>query len=392
MKPTSEFFSTIPTTIFAVMSGLAAKHGAINLGQGFPDTDGPLWIREVAAQETISGYNQYPPLMGVQDLREAVAEDNKRFYGLDVDASSEVMVTSGATEALNCCFQGLLNDGDEAIIIEPFYDCYEPQIKIAGGTPKFVRLSPPHWSLDEAELRAAFSDKTKLIVLNTPLNPAAKVFTRDELEMIAKLLIEFDVYAICDEVYEHLLFDNRPHIPLMTLPHMRERCVRVGSAGKTFSLTGWKIGYITAPAALLKPIAAAHQFTTFTTPPNLQIAIAKGLRADDRYYAELTAQMDGGRKILSGGLGRLGFDVLPCEGTYFLTVDFARIADKLGFVGSDYDFCVWLTEKAGVTGIPMSPFYSTSTQAAPQSLMRLCFAKKDALLQKAVNRLEHALS
>jgi N-succinyldiaminopimelate aminotransferase len=384
MKPPRSFFEDMPNTIFAVMSALSTKHKAINLGQGFPDTDGPEWIRKEAAHAILEGPNQYTTMFGVPELCRAIAEANKRFYGLDIDPANEVMVTSGATEALLDCFLGLLNEGDEAIVLEPFYDCYVPQIQMAGGIPKFVRLEAPEWKLNEATLRAAFSDKTKLIVLNTPMNPAAKVFTRDELTMIASLLIEFDAYAICDEVYEHLLFDNREHIPLMSLPGMRERCVRIGSAGKTFSLTGWKIGYITASPNLLKPIASAHQFVTFTTVPALQLAVAKGLRADDNYFESLVLQMDKGRKTLSEGLARVGFDVLPCEGTYFLTVDFA----PLDFEGTDHEFCEWITEHAGVSAIPMSPFYAPQNGAPPRSLIRFCFAKKQDVLEEAIKRLD----
>ena len=387
MKPVSKQFDNIPTTVFAVFSALANKHGAVNLGQGFPDTDGPEWIREIAAKELISGSNQYPPMFGTPDLRAAVAEANKRFYGLDVDANTEVLVTSGATEALLDCCNALINDGDEVIILEPFYDSYPQQVIAAGGKPVFVRLNAPDFSITEEVLRAAFSDKTKAIMLNSPMNPAGKVFSRDELEIIAKLVLEFDAYAICDEVYEHLLFDGEQHIPLMALDSMRDRCIRIGSAGKTFSLTGWKIGYITAAPNLLKPIAAAHQFTTFTTPPNLQAAIAAALRANDDYFAALVGDMDEGRQYLADGLAKLGFDVLPCKGTYFLTCDFTAIVNIVGFTGSDYEFCEWLTEHAKVTAIPMSAFYSTDNETPPQNLIRFCFAKKHAVLAQALKNL-----
>lgn len=234
MKSHNALFADIPTTIFTVMSSLAVKHDAVNLGQGFPDTDGPSWIRDYAARAIIDGPNQYAPMMGMPALRNAVAEANKRFYGLDIDPDSEVMVTSGATEALMDSCLALLNPGDEAIVIEPFYDSYVPQIKAAGATPKFVRLQPPGWGLDADDLKSAFSSKTKLIILNTPMNPCSKIFTLEELQVIADLLIEYDAYAICDEVYEHLCFDHLAHIPLMTLPQMKERCIRIGSAGKTF--------------------------------------------------------------------------------------------------------------------------------------------------------------
>lgn len=388
MKPVNEFYNNQPTTIFAVMSALAAKHGAINLGQGFPDTDGPEWIRKAAAEALLNGPNQYPPMPGLPDLRKAVAEHNKRFYNLDIDPVTETLVTAGATEALSACCMALLNPGDEAIVIEPYYDCYVPQIIAAGGIPKFVRLSPPDWKLDEALLRAAFSPKTKLIILNSPMNPAGKVFNRAELEMIAGLVKEFDAYAVCDEVYEHLVFAPHKHIPLMTLPGMRDRTLRIGSAGKTFSMTGWKIGYVTACAALMKPVTAAHQYMTFTVNPSTQIAVAQGLRAGDDYFEDLVSGMDEGRQILAPGLKALGFDVLPCDGTYFLTVDFSKVAERVKFKGTDTEFCIWLTETAKVTAIPTSAFYHASNGPAPQNLIRFCFAKKRAILESALKNLE----
>ncbi len=388
MKPVSPLFADLPVTVFSVMSALANKHNAVNLGQGFPDTDGPEWVRQAAAKAIIDGPNQYPPMPGILALRQAVAESNKRFYGLEIDANTEVLVTSGATEALMDCCLALLSPGDEAIVIEPFYDSYPVQIKAAGAVPKYVRLVAPDWRLDEKKLRAAFSPKTKLLMLNTPMNPAAKVFTRAELEIIAKLLIEFDAYAVCDEVYEHLLFDGRDHIPLMSLPGMRERCIRIGSAGKTFSFTGWKIGYIAAPPALLKAIAGAHQYNTFATPPALQIAVAEGLRAKDDYYRGFVTQMDDGRKFLADGLARVGFSVLPCEGTYFIVADFA----PLGFTGNDFEFCEWLTIEGGVTAIPMSAFYAAENGMPPRSLIRFCFAKKREVLENALQRLDRFFS
>lgn len=387
MKPVSAFYNNQPTTIFAVMSSLAVKHGAINLGQGFPDTDGPEWIRKAAADALMNGPNQYPPMPGHADLRKAVAEHNKRFYNLDIDPMTETLVTAGATEALSACCMGLINQGDEAIVIEPYYDSYVPQIIAAGGTPKFVRLSPPDWKLDEAALRAAFSPRTKLIILNSPMNPAGKVFNADELALIAKLLEEFDAYAVCDEVYEHLIFAPHKHIPLMTLPRMRDRCLRIGSAGKTFSMTGWKIGYVTGCAALIKPVTAAHQYMTFTVNPSTQIAVAQGLRTDNGYFDELVSGMDAGRQILGPALAALSFDVLPCEGTYFLTVDFSKVADRVGFKGTDTEFCIWLTENAKVTAIPMSAFYHPDNGRAPQNLIRFCFAKKREVLLAAIENL-----
>lgn len=391
MKPRSQLFDNLPVTIFTVMSALAQKEGAINLGQGFPDTDGPEWVRKIAADALLNQPNQYPPMMGLPDLRKAVAEQHKRFYGLTIDPDKEVMIAC-ATEGLMASFMGLLSPGDEAIVIEPYFDSYVPQIRCTGATVKFVRLQPPEWNLEEKALRAAFSSKTKLLVINTPLNPAGKVFTQAELEMIAKLLVEFDAYCVCDEVYEHMVFDGRKHIPLMALPAMRERCIRIGSAGKTFSMTGWRVGYLTACPALIKPVAGAHQYITFTLPGALQAAVAAGLRAGDDYYAELIEHMQTRRDILAKGLSEAGFDVLPCHGTYFLTADFTKLADRAGFRGGDYDFCVWLNEKAKVTAIPMSPFYAPDNGAAPQTMIRFCFAKKIEVLDQAIQRLNELFS
>ncbi|NQV46452.1 MAG: aminotransferase, partial [Rhodospirillaceae bacterium] len=322
MKPANSIMSGYGTTIFTVMSQLATDHGAINLGQGFPDEDGPLDIRQKAADILISGPNQYPPMMGMAELRQAVADANKRFYGLDVDWRSEVMVTSGATEALADCLFGLIEPGDEVVLIEPLYDSYLPIIRRAGGVAKMVRIKPPGWELPKDDLAAAFSPKTKLILLNSPHNPAGKVFDADELAFIGGLLEKHDAYAVCDEVYEHLVFDGRLHIPLMTLPGMRDRCLRIGSAGKTFSVTGWKVGYVTGAASLLSAVAKTHQFNTFTTAPNLQLAAAFGLQKDDSYFNGLSKNLQAKRDRLSEGLQGLGFKTMESQGTYFLTVDF----------------------------------------------------------------------
>ena len=383
MKQANPVFASLGTTIFTVMSALANEHGAINLGQGFPDDEGPDDIREAAAKAILDGPNQYPPMMGLPALREAVGEANRRFYGLDVDWQKEVMVTSGATEALHDSITALLQAGDEAILIEPCYDSYRPVIEAAGATVKTVALQPPHWSLSAEALDAAFSEKTKLIVLNTPMNPIGKVFAKDELEAIARLLEKYDAYAVCDEVYEHLVFSGHTHIPLMTLPGMRERCVRIGSAGKTFSLTGWKVGYVTAPAALMEVIAKTHQFVTFTTPPGLQSAIAYGLGKGDDYFAGLAGSLEEKRDLLSKGLVDAGFDVLPADGTYFVTADFR----PLGFNGTDEEFCKEITEHAKVAAVPMSAFYSGDSPNVPRHLARFCFCKQDGILTEASKRL-----
>ena len=380
MKPANTFVSSLGTTVFTVMSQLAVEHQSINLGQGFPDGNGPADVREKAAQYLSDQPNQYPPMMGVPDLRQAVAAHAKRFYSLDVNWQQEVMVTSGGTEALAACFFGLINPGDEVVLIEPLYDSYLPIVRLAGGIPKLVRLTPPHWDLPREELAAAFSSKTKAIVVNSPMNPAGKVFTRDELAFIAELVEKHDTYAICDEVYEHLTFDGRAHIPLITLPGMRERCLRIGSAGKTFALTGWKVGYVTGAPALLQPAAKAHQFLTFTTPPNLQRAVAYGLGKDRAYFSALAEDLQKKRDLLARGLRKLDFGVLDTQGTYFVSADFK----SFGFKGDDVAFCRHITTEAGVTAIPVSAFYEGT---GPDNFIRFAFCKDDATLHEALNRL-----
>jgi aspartate/methionine/tyrosine aminotransferase len=382
-KPVNRVYSRFGTSIFTHMSILANRHGAINLGQGFPDRDGPVEVREAAARYVVEGPNQYPPSPGMPELRKAVAANNRRFWGLDVDWQSQVIVTSGATEALASCFMALLNPGDEAIILEPFYDCYLPMIEQAGAVAKVVALKPPEWSLPATELEAAFSDKTKLIVLNSPMNPAGKAFTRKELGVIAALVEKYDAFAVCDEVYEHLVFDDHEHIPLMSLPGMESRALRIGSAGKTFSLTGWKVGYITGPADLVSIISKAHQFLTFTTPPALQLAVAEGLDMDDSYYKGLADDLESKRDFLSATLKGIGLDVLPCHGTYFLTVDVA----SLGFKGDDAAFCEDITKNARVAAVPNSAFYHPDSDP-PHTLVRFCFCKERDVLEAAARRLE----
>ena len=383
MKPANELLSGIGTTIFTVMSALATQHGAINLGQGFPDGDGPPDVLAAAAAALGDGRNQYPPLTGVSELRQAVAAANARFYGLDVDPVTEVVVTSGATEAITASLMALLNPGDEVVLIEPLYDTYLPIVRMLGAVPRLVRLQPPRWELPRAELAAAFGPKTKAILLNTPMNPTSKVFTGAELAFIADLLVKHDAYAVCDEVYEHLTYDGWRHIPLMTLPGLRERCLRIGSAGKTFSLTGWKIGYITAPAPLALLAARAHQNLTFTTPPNLQRAVAVGLAKDDAYFAGLSSTLQAKRDRLASGLAGLGLAVLPSQGSYFVSVDYS----PLGFAGDDVAFCRHITEQARVTAIPLSAFYDAAGGPPPGHYARFAFCKADAVLDEAVERL-----
>ncbi len=380
MKSPNTLLANTGTTIFTVMSALAVEHGAINLGQGFPDTEGPADVVQAAADALLDNRNQYPPLTGVAELREAVAAANKRFYGLDLNPTTEVCVTSGATEAITASLMALINPGDEVVLIEPLYDTYLPVVRMLGATPVIVRLQPPKWELPRDELAAAFGPKTKAILLNTPMNPTGKVFTAAELAFIADLITRHDCYAVCDEVYEHLTFDGWRHIPLMSLPGMRERCLRIGSAGKTFSLTGWKIGYVSGPSNLVPIVAKAHQNLTFTTPPNLQRAVAVGLAKDDGYFNSLSSELAARRDRLSEGLAALGFGVLPAQGSYFVTADIT----PLGYGVDDMAFCRLITERARVTAIPVSAFYEGE---APRHYVRFAFCKKFEVLDEALARL-----
>ncbi len=388
MKPTNTLLGGIGTTIFTVMSALAVKHQAINLGQGFPDTEGPRDVVEAAAAALKDGRNQYPPLTGVPELRQAVAAANGRFWGLEADPDREVIVTSGATEAITACLMALLNPGDEVVLIEPLYDTYLPVVRLLGAVPKLVRLAPPRWELPRAELAAAFGPKTKAILLNTPMNPTGKVFTAAELAFIADLLQRHDAYAVCDEVYEHLTFDGWRHIPLMSLPGMRERCVRIGSAGKTFALTGWKVGYITCDASLSGNVGRAHQNLTFTTPPNLQRAVAVGLAKEDAYFGALAGDLQTKRDLLSAGLAELGFKVLPTQGSYFVSADFSGLGLRGEFAGDDAAFCRHITEHARVAAIPVSAFYDLEGGAdIPRHYARFAFCKREEVLGEALGRL-----
>jgi aspartate/methionine/tyrosine aminotransferase len=380
VKPANSLLSQTGTTIFTVMSALAQSHGAINLGQGFPDTEGPADILQAAADALMDQRNQYPPLTGVPELRQAVADANRRFYGLQIDPASGVVVTSGATEAITASLMALINPGDEVVLIEPLYDTYLPVVTLLGGVAKLVRLTPPGWALPREELANAFSPRTKLLLLNSPMNPTGKVFTAEELGFIAGLLAEHDAYAVCDEVYEHLVFAGAQHIPLMSLPGMAERCLRIGSAGKTFALTGWKVGYVSGPPALIALVAKAHQNLTFTTPPNLQRAVAIGLAKPDAYFASLAGELQARRDLLEAGLLRLGFTTLPTAGSYFITAGFAGF----GFAGSDLEFAQAMTAEAGVAAIPVSAFYA---QDAPHDYVRFAFCKKPEVLRTALDRL-----
>jgi len=385
-------------TIFSTMSRLALKHAAVNLSQGFPDFDGPEFVKEAAIKAVRDGRSQYAPMHGVASLRQAVADRFEAGAGFPVDPETCVTVTSGCTEAIAAAMLGLCNPGDEVVLFEPFYDSYRACIAMAGAIPRVVTLhAQPHappsapgapapppatFSFDPDELRAAFSPRTRAVLINTPHNPTGKVFSRDELSLVASLCIEHNVVAISDEVYERLTFDPAlPHIHLASLPGMRERTITLSSLGKTFSLTGWKIGWAVASPDLSAAVRASHQFLTFSTSTPLQHAAAVALRDGEPYIAGLLEDYRRGRAFLSGALRDLGLPVFACQGTYFLMADHSR----LGFP-DDVAFCTHLTEKIGVAAIPPSAFYSNTTLG--RRLVRFAFCKQRATLEEAVRRLQ----
>ncbi|MEN3929662.1 aminotransferase [Microvirga sp. W0021] len=375
----NRIFSDLPTTVFEVMSGLARDTGAINLGQGFPDDPGPEDVRETAARAVLTGYNQYPPMMGLPELRQAIAKHYKHWHNVDYDPQSEVMVTSGATEALAGALFALIEPGDEVVLFEPMYDAYLPLVLRAGGIPKFVTLKPPAFGLDRQSLENAFSDKTKAVVFNNPLNPTATVFSDADLSLLAEFCIKHQAYAISDEVWEHIVFDGHQHKPLATIPGMRDLTIKIGSAGKIFNLTGWKVGLVCASEKVMKVIGKAHQFLTFTTAPNLQVAVAYGLGKDDSYFENLRSNLARSRDKLTDGLLQCGFKVLPSQGTYFLNVDIAPLGET-----DDVEFCMRMVKEYGVAAIPVSAFYANGSV---RNIVRFCFAKNDATLDAALERL-----
>jgi len=383
-RPLNRVYTELPISVFEVMSQLAREYDAINLGQGFPDDPGPEDLRRKAAEAVVDGNNQYPPMMGLLELRSAVAAHYQRWHGLALDPASEIMITSGATEAIAGALFGLIEPGDEVVAFAPAYDAYLPLIRRAGGIPRIVRLEPPHWRLTEDALRSAFNARTKVVCFNNPQNPAAVVYPREDLELLARFCKEFDVIAVCDEVWEHVLFDGREHTPLMTLPGMRERTVKVGSAGKIFSLTGWKVGFVCAAAPILRVLGKAHQFLTFTTPPNLQAAVAYGLGKDDAFFHDLRRDLQRSRDRLAKGLASIGFPVIPSQGTYFLNVDIK----PLGLKETDEAFCKRLVAEHRVAAIPVSSLYEDDPVT---SVIRFCFAKRDATIDEALERLSHAV-
>ncbi len=373
-------FDSCGTSIFEEMSRLAKQADAVNLGQGFPEGLEPKEVVEAAMRALRDGPHQYPPMLGLPALRQAVAANARRFLGLEVDWESEVLVTSGATEALADAFFGLLNSGDEVILIEPAYDSYPVIVRRASAVPVPVRLRPPNWELPRDALEAAITPRTRAIVINTPMNPIGKIFDDDDLRFLADLLLEHDLVAIADEVYEHHVFDGRRHKTLFALPDVRDRVVRIGSAGKTFSVTGWKVGYVTADARLIASIARAHQFVTFTTPPALQSAVAFGLGLPDSYYLGLKAALEARRDVLVEGLRDIGFEVGDVGATYFAVA----AASRFDVAGDDAEFCRRLTREAGVTAVPISAFYG---ERDVRSHIRFCFAKTSETLEAALERL-----
>lgn len=377
-------FAELPVSVFEVMSALAREHKAVNLGQGFPDDPGPEDVRRKAAEAVVDGWNQYPPMMGLPELRQAIANHYQHWHALTLDPEREIMVTSGATEAIAGALLATITPGDEVVLFQPLYDCYLPFVKRAGGVPRFVRLEPPDWRLTEERLAAAFTPKTRAVLFNNPLNPSGTVFPRDDLERLARFCCDSSAVAICDEVWEHVVFDGRAHVPLITLPGMRERTVKIGSAGKIFSLTGWKVGFVCAAPALMRVLAKAHQFITFTTPPNLQAAVAYGLSKPDDYFTTMRDNFQRSRDRFAAGLRSLGFPVLDAQGTYFLNVDLT----PLGLNEDDESFCKRLVVEHGVAAIPVSAFYA---QDHVRSVVRFCFAKHDATLDAALERLARAL-
>jgi N-succinyldiaminopimelate aminotransferase len=369
------------STIFAEMSALAVTTGSVNLGQGFPDTDGPREIAEAAAAAILDGRgNQYPPGPGIPELRRAIAGHQRRFYGLDFDPDSEVLVTAGATEAVAAALLALVEPGDEVVAFEPYYDSYAACIALAGGVRVPVTLRPPGFRPDLETLRAAITPRTRLILLNSPHNPTGSVFTRDELAVIAGLARERDLLVVADEVYEHMVYAGE-HVPIGSLPGMRERTVSISSAGKTFSFTGWKIGWVTASPDLVAAVRAVKQFLTFVSGGPFQYAIAEALRMPDDYFTGIGADLRGKRDLLCAGLSQAGFSVYPPEGTYFVTTDIGQLG-----AGDGVEFCRSLPHEAGVVAIPNAVFYDDPEAGRTQ--VRFAFCKRPEVLQDALDRLE----
>lgn len=377
--PVADRLRPFGTTIFAEMTALAAKHGAINLSQGFPDFDGPEHVKEAAVEAIRAGHNQYARMLGEPVLNEAIAAWFARASGVEADPGREITVTAGCTEAIAATLMGLLNEGDEVVVFEPYYDSYRACIAMAGGVPRFVPLRPPDWSFDPDELRAAFGPRTRAVLVNTPHNPTGKVYTAAELDVIASLCREFDAVAIADEVYERLVFAGE-HVCMASREGMRERTVTMSSLGKTFSLTGWKIGWAIAEPGLSAGIRSAHQFLTYAVSTPMQYAAAAALGSPDTYFGELLKSYRARRDLLCGALKEIGFGVKEPAGTYFVMADHTPFG-----LGDDVAFCRHLTAEVGVAAIPPSAFYADP--ALGKDYVRFAFCKETATLEGAVERL-----
>ena len=367
-------------TIFAEMSALAVKTGAINLGQGFPDTDGPREIAELAITAIRDGHNQYPPGLGIKKLRDAISHHQMRFYGLEFDSETEVLVTAGATEAIAASLLAICEQGDEIITFEPYYDSYAASIALAGGVRRVITLNTPDYSFSIDDLEKLITAKTKAILLNSPHNPTGKVFTHNELSQIANLCIEHDLVAICDEVYEHLVFEGQ-HIPLIQYPGMRDRTIQISSAGKTFSFTGWKIGWVCAQPALLDTVRTAKQFLTYVNGAPFQHAIAEALNLPDHYFDNFLEDMKVKRDCLSQGLEKAGLTTFTPQGTYFVTADI----ENLGYEDGK-QFCLDLPVQCGVVAVPNVVFYDNKDLGS--TFIRFAFCKRLDVLEEAVERLQ----
>lgn len=375
-------FAATGTSIFAIMSELAVRHNAVNLGQGFPDFGWPEDLLQAAAEAVVHGSNQYAPMRGIPALREAVAAHYARHQGLDV-SEDHVTVTSGATEALAAAILSLVAPGDEVVLFQPLYDSYLPIVRAAGGVPRLVRLEPPGWRITEAALERAFGPNTRLVIFNNPHNPTSRVFDPEELALVARFCVAHDALAVSDEVWEHLVFDGPAFRPLSAFPGMAERTVKIGSAGKIFSVTGWKVGWSVAPPALAGAFASAHQFLTFATAPNLQAAVAYGLGKAEDYFDGMRASFGAARDRVVAGLADAGFATLPAEGTYFVSIDLA--ASGIGI--DDRSFCERAVRECGVAGIPVSAFYAEDPAT---NVVRLCFAKREETIAAGIMGLEQA--
>jgi N-succinyldiaminopimelate aminotransferase len=373
----------IPPTIFAEMSALAVRTGALNLGQGFPDRDGPESVIEAAVDALRSGRNQYPPGPGVPELRQAVAAHQQRHYGIELDPLSQVVVTAGATEAIAAAILALVNPGDEVVVLEPFYDSYVACIAMAGGVRRPVTLRAPDFRLDVEALRAAVTERTTVMLVNSPHNPTGRVLSREELEAVARVAVENDLVVITDEVYEHLTFDGREHIPLCTLPGMWDRTVSISSAGKTFSFTGWKVGWVTGPTDLVLAVMSAKQWLTFSNAAPLQPAVAYALDQEAGFYGTLAAELQAKRDLLCAGLAGLDLDVFVPEATYFAMTDVRRY----GFEDATA-FCLALPDRAGVVAIPAQAFYDDQDEG--RHLVRWAFCKEPAVIEDGIARLRAA--